>query len=257
MRRAVVNVATGSYVAGQERLTEALAALGEDYLVFRDRLPPNSPSHQEKPYGFKPWALEEARVRDYELVLWADASILPVRSLEPLWARIEQQGYWFSANGYSNYEWTADDAYPDLFRWPYKSVLQQRDGKPERVGDIESCRRLNRQIQHVVATTFGLSLRHDMGRYFLREYIELAQSDAFKGPWKNTPQTPCGPADVRGHRHDQTAASVIAWRMGYVLTRPPEYFAYANETDGRLRLQDQHESTLLVASGAPYPRLEP
>ncbi len=239
MKRAVVNVATGSYVKGQERLLEQCAARGVDYVHFRDTLPLYSPPHAQVPYAFKAWALKAASEnRGYETLLWCDACIrFGARPLDDLWEKIERDGVWLANNGYTNYEWTADSAYPDLF-----------PADPPAAARI-----INQQIPHVVATAFGVSLEHTAGREFLREYLRLAMSKAFCGPWTNCathPQSmhshserckPCGPSDVRGHRHDQTAASVIAWRLGVKLTECPEWFAYAlSETD----------ETCLIADGA-------
>lgn len=228
MTRAVVNVATGRFVKGQERLRSALPKFaGSCELRFwNGGMPRLSPPHESIPYAFKAFALRDAMFLGADLLLWCDASILPVRSLEPLWERIERDGYWFSKNGWSNYQWTADSAYAELMPGP--------------IG-----RNVNKQIPHVVATAFGLNVRHPKGKAFLDEYYRLAsETRAFCGPWKNTPETPCGPPDVLGHRHDQTAASVIAWRLGMELTSPPDIFAYANP-EGSL----PDERTILVADG--------
>lgn len=234
MKRVVVNLATGAYYQrGQHRLAESIRIHSEDttVMLWRD-IPSDWPSHQKVPYGFKAYALAEAfnRLRDDGpvLLLWADASIAAIRSMEPLWRRIEDEGYWFSANGWMNNQWTADSAYPDLF-WDM-SYSQAREW--------------NRKIPHVVATAFGISTAHQTGRAFLAEYGRLAKTTAFCGPWKNEPGTPCGPSDVLGHRHDQTAASVIAWRLGMQLTFSPHIFAYGKvgeKTD---------ESTILLADGS-------
>jgi hypothetical protein len=233
--RAVVNVATGHYVRGQERLTETLAKMGEDYFVWRDRLPVGSPEHRERPYAFKAFAMGAAEAGGATTLLWADACILPIRPLGPLWELIERQGYWIGNNGFTNYEWTADSAYSPLFG---------RDDAP--------ARELNKQIKHVVATTFGVNLKHPTGRRIFDEYFNLAAyTGAFCGPWVNRePLTGCwlgtdereggcGPTDVRGHRHDQTALSVIAWRHFCKLTNSPEIFSY----DG-----GETEKTILVAN---------
>lgn len=224
MSRAIVNVATTpGYQRGQRRLEAALRATGDicssDPLSAAwfpwENLPQGCPPHRERPYAFKAYGLKAASLRQCDSLLWLDSSIVPVQPLAPLWERIERDGYWISRNGWSNYEWTAEAAYPALFGdWQ---------------GDAERLREVNRKIPHVVATAFGLSLRHPIGRAILDEYYRLAsETDAFCGPWRNEPTTPCGPADVHGHRHDQTALSVIAWRLGAVLTDPPDVFAYAN-----------------------------
>jgi hypothetical protein len=201
------------------------------------------------PYAFKAYALEDLRKEGADLVIWADACIVPIRSMEPLWEKIERDGYWFMRNGYTNYEWTADSAYPDLF--------------PELVrGSL--AREVNKTIPHVVATSFGLNLQSEIGKAFLDEYYRLASTTrALCGPWQNSNapnvagrntdrwSAPCGPPDVSGHRHDQTAASVIAWRLGMKLTEWPEFFSYAKyRDDGSFHLADQDEKTILCAAGA-------
>jgi hypothetical protein len=168
-------------------------------------------------------------------LLWCDASILPIRDLEPIWYRLERDGFWISNNGWTNAQWTADSAYPDLFNW---SV----GGEPNpSLGDM---RAINRNIPHAVATAFGLNIHHPTGAAILAEYYRLAsETKAFCGPWKNTPETPCGPPEVLGHRHDQTALSVLAWRNGCALTNPPEIFAYHDPKKAPA------ESTILLAHG--------
>ena len=253
--RAVVNVATGTrFIRGQQRLTAWLAQHSEDYLHWNDRtgLPAGSPSHQDVPYAFKAYALKCAVEKGATTLLWCDASIIPIRPVGELWTRIERDGYWIGNNGFSNYEWTADLSYVDLFAsmflWEESNAL-------------ECARAVNRHIPHVVATSFGLSLKHPIGQQIFDEYYRLAsETEAFCGPWFNELQirhamphseliewiksgkcAPCGPPDVRGHRHDQTALSVIAWRLGCQLTNSPEVFSYRG---------GENEKTILVADGA-------
>lgn len=224
MSRCVVNVATDRYVRGQQRL-EDLARV--PVVKWTNEMPPGSPSHSEVPYAFKAWALKAAADQGYTTLLWADACIRP-RDLTALFERIERDGYWMSRNGWTNAEWTADSAYAALGI----TVAENQD------------------IPHVVATAFGISLDHYAGRTFLAEYLRLAQNGSFCGPWWNSNHPeyrrwlhsrPCGDHTVRGHRHDQTAASVIAWKLGFELTNPPDVFAYqSGETD----------KTVLIADGA-------
>lgn len=253
--RAVINVATGRYVNGQNRL--GMECVRQDTRILSwARMPEGSPAHEQVPYAFKAYALKAASNEGYTTLLWADASVLPIKPLDPLFERIEQDGYWMSNNGWTNYEWTADSAYPDLFSDLYKFA----DGRvPENF--LNDLRRINRTIPHVVATAFGISLKHPLGKAFLDEYFRLAsETKAFCGPWinrsyrpldcygDNYPVTipsdrcyPCGPPDVRGHRHDQSTASVIAWQLGFKLTNAPEIFAYRG---------GEKENTILVADGA-------
>ena len=241
MSRCVVNVAIGGrnqqkYIVGQERLRNQLK--GETLRFYTNGYPVGCPEHREIPFAFKAYALKEAAAYATTL-LWCDSCIvLGDRPLEELWEKIERDGYWISRNGWTNYEWTADSAYTYLF---------------EDADSINPARDVNREISHVIATAFGLSLKHRRGCEFLAQYFALAQTRAFCGPitnsnfpgaqWSGNPAkcSPCGPPDVRGHRHDQSAASVIAWRLGMKLSDTPEWFAYRGQ---------ETEKTCLIADGA-------
>lgn len=248
--RVVVCVATTPYYRqGRDRLAGAIERQEHAEMLKVGDYLNKWPTHAQKPYAFKAYALELAAFRDFDTLLWADACMLPVQDMQPLWERIERDGYWMSRNGYTNYEWTADSAYPDLFPVHFRDLLPGRA--------LESARETNRNIPHVVATCFGISLRHPMGRTFLERYYRLAaETNAFCGPWKNlnhldsvggvqtARESVCGPADVRGHRHDQTAASVIAHGLGFVLTNPPEIFAYGKQG------QPFDPRTIMIADGS-------
>lgn len=229
-----------SYVKGQDRLHAALKVMPEEWdslHFYTNGYPIGCPLHRDVPFAFKAYALKEASSQA-NLLLWCDSCIIPIRPLEEIWRRAQLFGVWLGKNGWKNSDWTAQEAIGDLF-----------PGVP-----IEKARQLNTGIEHVVATAFALDLEHPNGRDFLKEYFRLAsETRAFCGPISNSnhPEkqwsgdaakcAPCGPPDVRGHRHDQTAASVIAWRLGIQLTDPPHLFSYpGNET----------EKTVLVADGA-------
>lgn len=231
MSRCIVNVATGRYQIGQQRLK----GLIQETTSFWTKIASQWPTHERKPYAMKAYALKHAAEHGATQLLWCDACIIPIRSLEPIWEYAHEHGVWIGRNyGFTNYEWTADSAYGALFPGVERAVAQLA----------------NYQIPHVIATAFALDLEHEKGRAFLDEYYRLAsETDAFCGPWINSNYTadfntraaPCGPEDVRGHRHDQTAASVIAWRLGIPLTDPPKFFQYKG---------GETEETILVADGA-------
>lgn len=253
MKRAIVNVATTPYYQrGQARLAGMAQHIGIAELVMLKETP--GPRHSDVPYAFKAYGLMQAVDAGAEVVLWCDSCILPVRSLAPLWERIERDGYWFSKAGWSNYEWTADSAYPDLFPALYDTSKSSEVMSPDE--SLRQARVFNRQIDHVAATAFGLNIEHALGRRFFNEYYRLAsETGAFRGRWWNrahpdnininrSDAMTCGPPDVRGHRHDQTAASVIAWRLGFKLTDPPDIFAYGRENE------PHDERTILLADGS-------
>lgn len=221
-KRVVVNVATGRhYLKGQARLQKTLADIAPNNLLLCwNSMPPRCPEHDKVPYAFKAYAMVAAAERGFTSILWADASILPIQRLELLWHKIEDDGYWISDNGWINGQWCSDAAL-----------------KPLGITREESF-----QQKHVVATAFGLSLKKEIGRTFLKEYYRLAsETTAFCGPWTNKNGEASSDPRVLGHRHDQTAASVIAHRLNMVLTQPPDWFAYKGH---------ENENTILLADGA-------
>ena len=238
MRRCVVTVATGRFIPGQDRL---LAALKQQPKFVANKAwrtsPAHWPSHQDKPYAFKAYALQAA-AEFYDndaLLLWCDACIIPVRDMEPLWEKIERDGAVFMNNGWRNTEWTAESAYPDLFPELFARTA------PSAEYWHRHARMQNWKIKHTVGGFFGLNVKHPTGAAILQDFYRLAsETNAFVGPWwnSNNPEyrtrpgaAPCGPPDVRGHRHDQTALSVLAWRYGIKLTYCPEFFIYGKPED--------------------------
>jgi hypothetical protein len=240
MRRCVVNLISGNnvyYRRGQKRIAAMMNKWDpETALLIHDSIPADWPSHKDKPYAFKSFALMEA-AKDFDLLLWCDSSVVPIAPMGPLWERIERDGYFLVDGGGVNYDWTADSAYPDLF-----------PGVP-----IEEARKINRTFKQIVGGIIGLNVRSTIGAEFLRLYYELAaNTNAFCGPWANLncPTRPqygpsssyttaaCGPPDVIGHRHDQTAASVLAWRMGLKLSQYPAPYAYTLASEETILLHD-------------------
>ena len=212
--RTVVSVATDHFVAHQDRLREGLEGMaGSGVLHFyRGFLPPSSPTHEACPWGFKVYALLETCG---DAMLWCDSSIVPLRPLTRLWDLIEAQGYWFSENlppgeygaPYNCGQFTCDSALPLL-----GITREEAFGIPQ-----------------VIATAFGLDMRHQIARDFLAEWKRLAENGSFRGPQNNVYGEASPDPRVVGHRHDQTAASVIAYRLGMRLSRPPDWIVDKHE----------------------------
>jgi hypothetical protein len=181
------------------------------YISWTDEKMIGAPTHRERPFAMKAYALKAAEAMGYTSLLWADSCIV-LNNCPPdrIFEHAEQHGAWLSRNGFTNFEWTANSAYEALGVTPEE----------------------NKSIEHVVAGAFALDLKHPNGRAFLDEYFRLAsETNAFCGP-------SVGGIGVQ-HRHDQTAASVIAWRLGIPLTSPPDMLAYkGGETDQTVLIAD-------------------
>jgi hypothetical protein len=215
-RRCVVSVGGGKkfdeepslngmeYTPLQDRMAAAFRKRGETVLSWRgDELPPNCPDPKVKPYAFKVHAIAEAIRQGFGTILWVDSSIMPKRDLLPLWDFIEQQGYWFPDNHtHTCGEWTADSA----------------------LGPLGITREEAFEIPQCATNTFGLSMRSLMAQKFFEEFQRLEQGTAFIGPKYNHSGEASADPRVRGHRQDQTAASVIIRNLGMKMTPQPMWF---------------------------------
>ena len=213
--RVILNVSSGNprYLANQARLIRQLSAIGEqaDQLFWKDSMPSGSPSQQETPYAFKAYAILDAIKQGFDTLLWMDSSIVPVRKLAPLWELVEQKGYWFSAN----------PGYGHAFVDPMSCGEVTCDSA---LAPLAITREELFSVPHVIATAFGLDLRFPIAQEFFRQFMVYAQDGrAFRGPYRNASKEASSDPRVRGHLHDQTVASVIAYRLGMRLTRSPKW----------------------------------
>ena len=202
--------ATGRYPAQLERLRESVRASGftGDLLFWQPgALPPGCPPHDESPFAFKPFAFAEARRRGNDLALWLDASCVVVRPLDEVFTEIAGTGYVVFANGQHRVgEWASDVALVELGLTRDQAL----------------------RIPEINAAAIGFDLHHPAATRFLDEWIDRARAGvAFRGT-EAPILTRAGHFDVkwnvrgrvspdrrvRGHRHDQTVAGVLTYRLG-------------------------------------------
>jgi hypothetical protein len=192
MKKAIINFAKGAwYPRGQERLLRSLIDVGWDGDVhyFTDENQIGCPTHQERPYAFKPHALKYAVQHESDIVLWADAACWAVKSLDPLFDHIAREGHAFFHSGWNCGQWSSDSA----------------------LAHFGLTRDQAWEMPMLMACCFGLDLRTPKAKEFLRRWEESIPS--FPGPWTNNMQEASADTRCLGHRHDQTAASIIAAQL--------------------------------------------
>jgi len=154
--------------------------------------------------AFKLFLMQEIISEErYPVVIWMDSSLWPIRPMQPLVDAIRRDGYHFRSNGIVG-TWCADRALEPL----------------------EITREQSFEIEQVTGGFIGLDMSQPIARDFMREWWRLLYRGAFVGPrWEERifPDLPqrghCSDDPrVRGHRADQTAASVAAWRLGMKVT---------------------------------------
>ncbi len=68
------------------------------------------PSHNDAPYGFKSWIIQEALDMGYKKIMWADSSCVFMKNPEKYWELAEEIGVVVLDNpGCPEATWTADD----------------------------------------------------------------------------------------------------------------------------------------------------
>jgi hypothetical protein len=211
-RATVISLATGDerFSAELERLGAGLDQVGFDgaFEPWRDgRYPPGCPTHLDVPFAFKPYCFAEAREAGAGLVLWLDSSCLPVRPLHGLFGELGRDGYLLFANGRRVVgEWASDLALERL-------GVSRDDAM---------------RMPEINAAALGLDLRSAVGNEFLDRWLAEAQAGlAFRGvqeplensvhyddvKWNRGNRVSADPR-VRGHRHDQTVAGLLAFELG-------------------------------------------
>lgn len=200
MRRVVISLGVGRFYPKQvDRLEDSLKKLApnDHWRLYRE-YPEGCPRHREVPYGFKPWLVKQAQADGYDSALWLDSKVWLHHSLEPLWAEIEAEGHAVLEDGWNCGQWTTDIA--------LKNLAITRD---EAWG-----------IPQLYACVMGFHFANPRTVAFLDEWLRLSQDgETFQGPWRfpeyaGKPLPSAKDKVVFGHRHDQTAASILVWKMG-------------------------------------------
>ena len=236
MKRCVINFARGGwYENGQERLRSSLiqTKFSGETLFVRDEAKIGAPPHQVCPYGFKPYLLRHAYNEGYQSVLWCDASVWAIKSIEPMFEHIEREGHLLFVNTCTG-EWTSD-ACLNAFGVSREAAMN---------------------ITMLMGICMGFNLANPVTRQFLRDWIAKAQDGvSFPGSWTNKHQEVSKDPRVKGHRHDQSVASLLAWKLGLRLIVPHEtffeYYRSPSSPDGRYNgdLSNVRPTTLMIAQG--------
>jgi hypothetical protein len=223
-----------NYAQGIERIRRGLSDHGfkGEFISWNERLPDGCPPHSTIPFAFKPFCFEEALARGFTKILWMDSSIVIKRPIDELFHCITHDGYLFFKGSETVGEYCKDEALKTLGISREESFA------------IPSCR----------ASVMGLDLSREVPRAFLSEWKKLALDNiTFPGPkWsgvKGWPRLASADQRVKGHRHDQTAASVLAMRMGMDRWKKGVRFRdyFDNDRPFVRRLKEYHGTRSLFA----------
>lgn len=195
--RAIISSVAGEhYFALQHRTKRACFKWGNAH-VFSERV------SEPWDYRKKLDMIEMIVGLGYRFVLWMDVSFMPVAHLEPLWDRIEGQGWFAPKQGDAR-----------LGTWASDAALDGYGISRDVASEIPMC----------FSGLVGIDTQSAMGRKVVLQWRALA--DTFAGAHYNRPGEEIKPMGnkttghcsndprVEGHRHDEAALSFALWSLG-------------------------------------------
>jgi hypothetical protein len=210
----VISLATAEYEPALRRLNRSLNRTG--FAGVRrfwkpGEFPPGCPDHLDVPFAFKPHCFAAAGAKGLRYVLWLDSTCVAIRPLDELFDRIARRGYVvFRTSMEKVGEWAGDAA--------LAALGLDRDSAM--------------QLPEVNAAAIGLDVAHPIGAEFLARWRSAADDvTPFRGTgdpirsvddytavkWNHAARCSADPR-VKGHRHDQTVAGILAHRLGMELS---------------------------------------
>lgn len=220
MKKYVVSFAdgVGHYAKALMRLDLSLkqVGFGGEFEIFKginDYAHIESPHHKGSPdavpYAFKAYSIRKAIEEGADLLLWCDSVVYATKSLTPIFQHIKEKGYLFFDNiGYSIGDYTSD-ACLNKFGMSREEAFNSK---------------------MIMACVMGFDVHNPTTKLFLDRYIAAAGDGvSYPGSWTNENLQVANDMRVKGHRHDQSVASILIKQMGLEITRAQDtYFAYAS-----------------------------
>jgi hypothetical protein len=194
MNPVIINLATGRYLKGQERLKQSVQRYSPKIPVMswqNEFQISGCPKHSVNPYAFKPYAFIEALKKDYDVVFWMDASCYLIKDIQPILDIVERDGYFMHEAGHWTGSWANDNSLA-YFRLTREEAMT---------------------MPMFTAGCFGLNLKSEIGATFLSQWLDAANAGAFKGSHAD-------------HRHDMACGSIIANRLGMKFQFGEHYLEY-------------------------------
>ena len=203
----IVSYSTGNFLAGQERLKQSLLDNGyTGGILFFDDSEKGVPLQKDIPYGFKPYLLEKAIKKGYKNILWLDSSMICIRNPKKLFSIIKKEGTFV----WSKYA-------EKMGYWCSDLALKSFDLTREK----------SFQITELCGAVFGFNVDSETGMKVFNEWNDFSKdSITFKGlpkktdykeSYKNDTLLVSKDPNVKGHRHDQTALSFLAYKYNLKL----------------------------------------
>lgn len=181
--KCIINLATGRYVVGQDRLKNSLNEVGYDgdFMGWTAENQIGAPPHNQNPYAFKIYGFDEALRQGYKKILWVDASIWAIKPLDPIWEGLNEHGYVKQYAGHLCGTWSNDR------QLEYFGVNRDEAMKMEMYGN-----------GGFLALDFDVPIAQE----FFKRWKQSMLDGQFKGSWNNDNNCESSDPRCKGSRHD-------------------------------------------------------
>lgn len=199
-RVAFVTYADGRYIPVQQTLIKSIRKLYPHITIFAfnsiSEIGNHCPSHSESPYAFKVYAIDYARNKGFDIVIWLDSPCRLVRPIDTWIEEIEKVGVYLQGDGWKCGQW-ANDKCLQYFGITRDEAMN---------------------IQNIYACIMAFDFRNPKAFTFFRKWKAASMDDVFRGNHTNDKKTESNDERCLGHRHDQTCAEIIAFQHGIPLS---------------------------------------
>lgn len=210
-KRAVVSFSNsrGNYYAGMKRLEESLVGkFNGTFLGFTDEDSIGAPNHMISHYAFKIHAIAHALRKGFTNLLWLDASVYAVGSIDHIFDEIESNGYIMQEAGHMVGTWSSDETLN------YFKITRDEAMEMPMYGN---------------AGFLGLDFRYEIANSFFSSWATAMVSGLFMQDWNNTDNHLSSDPRCKGERQDMTSGSIIANILGMKYKKGDEILEYATE----------------------------
>lgn len=204
MKHCIVNFSDFKFKIGQDRLQKSLIDMKYkgDVLLFSDYQEIGSKPHTEVPYQFKVFAIEKARQMGYDVVLYCDASIWAIKDVMKSINYINEKGWLMEFCGFGFI--SASQYTTDICLEKFNLTRDEAE-----------------LIWLYSAGFTGLNFKNKIATEFFNQWLHRAKEEiTFKGAWDNNQNQCSNDPRCKGHRHDQSVASIIAHNLGMERINP-------------------------------------
>lgn len=202
-RKVIVNLSTGNYVKGMDRLVKSLEENHDtdfEVFTFTEESQVGAPLHIQNNYAFKVYAIDYLKNQGFDQILWLDASVVIQKSLKPIWDYMDEHGMFMEEAGHYVGSWCNEKTLK------YFNITREEAMK----------------MTMFAAGYCGFDFTNPVAIEFFAEWKESMLNGCFQGNWKE-------------HRHDMTCASIIANKTGLnkLYLSGGTYFSYIGDVYGK------------------------